>query len=112
MQQENRRVRCDRIDLFEGGSAPLCKLVFIPATHYPDPLRCGCESFKRGMTVRPCRSIRWVAEPARAITSRSLPVARVRPFATASAVTNDRLLSCVAILPLRKMASGIAAPVD
>ena len=41
MQNKDRRVRGNRVDLVQGGHPALCELKFRPATDYPHPLRWG-----------------------------------------------------------------------
>src|SRR5579862_4710319 len=59
------------------------------------------------MAVRLLRLMTWVSSPRRAITSRSVPVARNLPSRMATASTIDRCSSCVAILPLYAMRSAV-----
>ena len=61
----------------------------------PPRIRCRCESFRPGMTVRPFRSITCVAAPRWRMTSSASPTAVNFPSRTATALACGLVLSTV-----------------
>jgi len=75
----------------------------------PPPALCRCPSINPGITVRPRRSIAFVAGPASRRTAAFVPTATKRSprIATPSAIENSG--STVTTLPLWRIRSGACA---